>query len=429
MAKKDNKKVSKKHKTRKVIIYSLVITLLIGVLSFIVLDILLSDKNRNTYKDKGLTNEEIINKEYVNGLSTMNEYFSFSLKEDDINQMLTNSTKSTGIPKYVDSVYYVNNNMNHMWCFDLNIPLITTRLIINTHIDSYNNSFVFWIDSMTIGKINARNILQRGGYISNDIFNSLFKNASLPITSSLENNYFIYEPLKFIDYFNLGEVTSELFTSLNTPSRLSVDNTSIGFKLNLEGISQVPLSPLLEEYNLIEELDSKVNNNTLFNSMNSFEETSILEVDENEFTCWIKDFFTKDLEIERVTSELINTYVSAKIHGVNVKFTNNELNIIWEIKLGNIYLNVQESLGISYDSDSFSVSFFRPVEESQLQLILMDDFITRLVTKGFATYSDNNRLLTFLFNEVNMTSNINFFTTKRVAIENNKLIFFITKLI
>ena len=95
-----DKKVSKKHKTRKVIIYSLVITLLIGVLSFIVLDILLSDKNRNTNKDKGLTNEEIINKEYVNGLSTMNEYFSFSLKEDDINQMLTNSTKSTGVPKY-----------------------------------------------------------------------------------------------------------------------------------------------------------------------------------------------------------------------------------------------------------------------------------------------------------------------------------------
>lgn len=429
MNKKEDKQTKKKnHKALKITLIVLVTLITLGIATFIVLDILISDKSKCSYVDKGITNSQIIDTRYLEGLSHLTDNFEFKLGVDDINQMLSNSMKEESISKYPKNAYLEQNEDNFKWCFDLNTHIFDTRLVISTHIESMGNSSKFLIDSITIGKLNASSYLQRGGYISNDGFNSLFSNASLPIESHLESGYFLYEPLKFVNMFNLGEVTSELFTKVNSPERLSVETDSIGFKLNLEGIRVASPAEIGGSYNLPGELEAITSTNEVYNSLTSGEETPVLEVSEENFSKWIKDSYTSEA-IETIEGELINTKVTANIAKVEAMFTNNELIIKWTIKLGKLYFEVSESLGdpLGTDEGGFIMSFDRPLNESGLQIILMDDFIDNLTKTQYVTYDKSGRNLLFDFSNVAMTTKVDNFTDKKVTIINNKLTFFLTK--
>ena len=424
---------SKKHKAFKIIIWTLLIVITLGVAAFIILNILITDKNKNTFVDGGLSNQQIIEKEYVQGLSLTNESFEFKLSLNDVNQMLTNSLKSEEVSDYVKSAYLDIDNTNFKWCFDLKVPVFTTRLVVTTHIEIVGNSYVFLIDSMNIGKLNAWSMLQSGGYISDDGFTSLFYHASLPIESDLEHGYFLYNPTKFISMFNLGEVTSELFTLVNSPERLSVETDSIGFKLNLEGI-RVASPAETDTYDVPGELESALLNKPL-NTLNIGEETTVFSVNQENFSKWIHDWYTKDVVIEEIQSNLVNTKIQAKVVNVGVDFTNNHFKLVWTLKLGNIYFNVSEDLELDVGTyeEEFKNVFERPApsKESTLQKLLMDDFIEVASNKGYLNYLESNRLITFNFESVfDNTSLSSYFSTtwRYVTLSNNTFEFKVTRL-
>lgn len=429
MASKKQSKENKNKKLFKVISYSLIIVLTLGIASFVILSILINDKRRNPNEDNGLTNTQIINKELVQGLSQMDDSFRFRLTEDDINEMLINSLKEESVSKYLESAYVEKERTNFKWCFDLKVPLFTTRLVMNSHIESMESSYALLIDSMSVGKLNAWNLIKNNNYLSNEAFTTLFKNASLPLEAHLDKGYFSYNPKEFVGMFNLGEVTNEFFGLTENPEVFEVEKDTLGFKFNLEGVKWPEPQSSVGSYNLIEEIEAITSNESTYDSLTLNVDTPVLEVSDINFSRWLKDCYSKDLVLEEIESDLINTKVSAILKKVDVFFTNNEFVIKWTIKLGNIYLRVSENIGVASTTNSFKVTFHRPLEESQLQMILMDDFILKTSSLGYASYVEGNRSLTFDFSNVNMSLFVELRTSKRLDIVNNKLTFYLKKIV
>lgn len=426
-----NNKLKNKHKIRNTIIYSLLAILILCLASFVTLNILITDKTRNTNEVANATNEQVIQNRLVESLDSTDDDFDFFLSQDEINVLLSNSLKEDSISKYVESAYYSNNDTNHIWCFDLKVPVFTTRLVISSHIESISNEFyMFKIDSMKIGKINAWSMLISGGYISDDLFNTLFTNANLPISSFLNNGMFLFEPLKFIDSFSLGEVTSELFRRINSLDRLEINPNAIGFKLKLDGVKVDPVEQDLLNFNLPEELGSKL---TLESYENLREgENEILKVSESQFSSWIKNCFSKNKSLETIRSPLSNKTVICKLVNISVSFLNNQFAFVWCLQIGNIYLNVSYSLGEPISASNYKLSFFRSIDESSLETLLFEDFLDNISENEYMHFYQSNYQFDLDFETIINSSSIYLLLSvlfKRLIIENNSLVFYLNNII
>ena len=157
--KDDKDKHSFKKRLKLIIIISALSSLVIVLAGFIFLYIKLSDKNRNTYKERELEVAEIINKNYIDGLKDVSTsgQFSFSLPEEDVNELLSIASKSLN-DKHIESIYYkVGENKHHYFCFDLKRVPFKTRVVVDTvsQVDLENNCFNLAIQKCDIGQVSA----------------------------------------------------------------------------------------------------------------------------------------------------------------------------------------------------------------------------------------------------------------------------------
>lgn len=419
----------KKNKALRVILIVSLSIILVGVLAYLLLNYLISDKTSNSFVDKGDKNQEIIQKEFVNGLSDMNNNFTFSLNEDDINQMLSNSLKKEEVSSYVKSAYLETSDSNFMWCFDLKVPVFTTRVVITSHLEGKS----FKIDSTKIGKLNAMSYLMENNYLTDEMITTLFSNASLPIEGNLKGGEFIYRPEKFPELFDLGEATGEFFQRVNKPEKFEVLTNKIGFRLDISSEIKNPPSSSIS-YGLIDELEATLLENPV-NSLTKFEETTLFTVSEEDFSKWISSWRTPNQVLEEIKSNLSNKKVQAKLVNQRVDFSNNHFTLKWLIKLGNIYFETSEDLGIDLEqyTDEFKNVFERPSKsESSLQKLLMDDFIIVGTSKGYLISEQENDSLTFDFESVFDNTSLLSFSSKTwryVILSNNSFEFVVERIL
>ena len=92
------------------------------------------DSNRNAYETKGYESSKIIKKNYIDGFSktSSTREFNFYLPKDDINELLSKSVEKLN-DKYIESIYYdIGEENHHYFYFDLKVPLIKTRVVLDT---------------------------------------------------------------------------------------------------------------------------------------------------------------------------------------------------------------------------------------------------------------------------------------------------------
>ena len=145
----------------------------------------LHDSNRNAYETKCYESSEIIKKNYIDGFSKTSSTgeFNFYLPKDDINELLSKSVEKLN-DKYIESIYYdIGEENHHYFYFDLKVPLIKTRVVLDTVSveDPANNCYYLSIQNCTIGKMNAFGFLSKKGYISQEFFGKIGEYSNLPI--------------------------------------------------------------------------------------------------------------------------------------------------------------------------------------------------------------------------------------------------------
>ena len=422
MSNKDNK-----HKLRKILIWVISSLFMLLIVSFLIIIFAIRDPNRNNNIDTGITSEEVINKEYVSSLANTSSSFSYSLSDEDINIMLADSLKKEEVSKKISSIYYSVSGDTHTWYVDLNIPLVKTRVKINTHF--INQDFV--IDNMTMGKLDVTKRKLPRYFVNDSILNKIFENANLPIKANLDEGIFKCNPLGFISFFDKQELTNEMFSLANNDNVVSYQENKIGFTLDLSSL--VVDKPNIDEssYDLESELTSKLEEIT-YSSLSNSEARKVLEVSENNFSRYISSFFSDEYVIERHTSNLVSVEVNAKVDLVNVSFKNNSLEINFFIKLGNTYFLVNFPLeeGLAISESSFSLAFHLKENKTSLESSLLSYFLSNVTKSEYISYVDSSELLLFDFTslvdggEIDPLLSLAF---KEMKIESNSLIFTLSK--
>ena len=201
--KKDNKKKHKKLKIWLTIVSCALVVLLTA--TYVTYLITHKDKNRNpnTYNEN--LSVSLIEKNMIDAFSMSKDTgkFSFTLPEQDINQMLKNA-KDHIVEDYVESIYYEAKDNHHYFYIDLKSKLLVeTRVVFDTSLEGLtsDNALVLQIDKVTMGKLPY---LNKAKYLNEEFFKSLSEYSLLPIKFDNSSKKLIVEPLKFMDYFPSG---------------------------------------------------------------------------------------------------------------------------------------------------------------------------------------------------------------------------------
>ena len=354
--KDDKDKHSFKKRLKLIIIISALSSLVIVLAGFIFLYIKLSDKNRNTYKERELEVAEIINKNYIDGLKDISTsgQFSFSLPEEDVNELLSIASKSLN-DKHIESIYYkVAENKHHYFYFDLKKVPFKTRVVVDTvsSVDLENNCFYLAIQKCDIGQLSAFHYLTKKGYISNEFVSKVATHANLPISYDKKTNSIKYEPLKYIDLFRKGDIADLVFDSVKKErSAITLVENDLSFNINFTKFRNADYvevnssTPVVDVYNKVksslEALDSSSLTKNVPYVVDSLSELELTRIINNSFI---------EVKDEDVTSSLTLNKAKYKVSGVNISFISDKL-----IRLS-LNVNINEYIiNINVDAEIYSL--------------------------------------------------------------------------
>ena len=363
------KKQNRKKKAKKIILIVMTILLVLTIAGIIFIYIKLHDGNRNTYETKGYESSEIIKKNYIDGFSKTSSTgeFNFYLPKDDINELLSKSVEKLN-DKYIESIYYdIGEENHHYFYFDLKVPLIKTRVVLDTISveDPANNCYYLAIQNCTIGKMNAFGFLSKKGYISQEFFGKIGEYSSLPISYVAEYNAIKYEPLKYIEQFPQGDVAGLVFDfAKQDVSSYSLTQNNLGFKISFKKFrntnysSEIDSTPVVDVYQRVKQALDELDSSTL-----PIEEPYVIAtLLDKELSAIINDSFeaVKDDDIE---STLTTNKVSFSINRVSLKFIDDiTMKYIYDVSINGYIININqdvEPFGSIYD---FETRFFAAEE-------------------------------------------------------------------
>lgn len=192
LSEEELKKQAKKKKAKKIILIVMTVLFVLTIAGIIFIYVKFHDGNRNKYEAKGYESSEIIKKNYIDGFSKTSSIgeFNFYLPKDDINELLSKSVVKLN-DKYIESIYYdVGEENHHYFYFDLKVPLIKTRVVVDTIsvADPASNSYYLAIQNCTIGKMSAFGYLSKKGYFSQEFIGKIAEYSNLPISYVEEYN-------------------------------------------------------------------------------------------------------------------------------------------------------------------------------------------------------------------------------------------------
>ena len=363
------KKQAKKKKAKKIILIVMTVLLVLTIAGIIFIYVKLHDGNRNQYKAKGYESSEIIKKNYIDGFSktsTTGE-FNFYLPKDDVNELLSKSVEKLN-DKHIESIYYdVGTENHHYFYFDLKVPLIKTRVVLDTVSveDPANNCYYLAIQNCTIGKMPAFGYLQKKGYFSQEFIGKIAEYSNLPISYVAEYNSIKYEPLKYMDQFPLGDVAGLVFDfAKQDVSTYSLTQDNLGFKISFKKFrntnysSEMDSTPVVDVYQRVKQALDELDSSTL-----PIDEPYVVaRLSDKELTAIINNSFevTKDDDVE---SALTTNKASFSINRVSVKFIDDiTMKYIYDVSVNGYIININqevEPFGSIYD---FETCFFAAEE-------------------------------------------------------------------
>ena len=237
--KKEKKGFFKRFWKRIVIISGSIATLV--VVAAVVVVVLLTDKTRFSGKIGSDDSVEVIEKNYIEGFKDTSKTgkFTFQIPEDEMNSVFDKASKSIN-NEYVDRIYYGRGKDNHHYFYiDLNLPVITSRVVIDTLAKEgkVNKEQVIKlsIEKVSLGKINAYNFIKDKGILTSSLFDGFFKSISIPITFNESNNTFTVKPLSYIDNFPTVSTISTTYFKLARESGshvISINPSILGFTVD-----------------------------------------------------------------------------------------------------------------------------------------------------------------------------------------------------
>ena len=369
LSEEELKKQAKKKKAKKIILIVMTVLFVLTIAGIIFIYVKLHDGNRNTYEAKGYESSEIIKKNYIDGFSKTSSIgeFNFYLPKDDINELLSKSVEKLN-DKYIESIYYdVGEENHHYFYFDLKVPLIKTRVVLDTVSveDPANNCYYLGIQNCTIGKMNAFGFLSKKGYISQEFFGKIGEFSNLPISYVAEYNAIKYEPLKYLEQFPQGDVAGLVFAfAKQDTSTYSLTQNNLGFKISFKKFRNTNYSPdidstpLVDVYQRVKQALDEVDSSTL-----PIDEPYVVTtLSDKELTAIINDSLevVKDDDIE---SELTTNKAKFSINRISVKFIDDiTMKYIYDVSINGYIININQDVELFNSIYDFETEFFAAEE-------------------------------------------------------------------
>ena len=195
-----------KHKLKKWLTFYLCLVMVLLTAVYITYLLTHKDTNRDTNTYNENSNVSLIEKNMIDAFSNTKDTgkFSFTLSDQDINQMLKNASNNV-LPSNAESIYYESKDNHHYFYIDLKPKLlVSTRVVIDTSITGVTNinEVVLQINNVSMGKLPYIN---KASYLNEDFFNNISKYSLLPIKYSRSTKTIITYPYKLMEYFPTGE--------------------------------------------------------------------------------------------------------------------------------------------------------------------------------------------------------------------------------
>lgn len=345
------------------------VMLFLTIAGIIFIYVKLHDGSRNKYEVKDYDTNEIIKKNYIDGFSNISStgVFNFSLPQDDVNELLSKSVVKLN-DKYIESIYYESGEDSHHYFYvDLKVPLIKTRVVIDTVsvVDHSTNSYYLSIQNCTIGKMTAFKVLKEKGYISQEFLGKIAKYSNLPISYVKEYNSIKYEPLKYIDQFPLGDVAGLMFDFIKEDKTvISLTQNNLGFKIDFKKFRNFDDK---EDSGATEVVDVYQRVKTALDGIDS----SALPVNEPYPVEFLSDkelsrIINDSYEVVRdddVTSSLTNNKAKFSIESINVKYIDEvTMRYVYDVSVNGYICNINQDVEVFTSIYDFE-TIFQAAEE------------------------------------------------------------------
>ena len=361
--------VDKKKLKKRIILISMIVMLLLTIAGIIFIYIILNDKSRNPNKIKDYEISEIIKKNYIDGFKDISDdgEFTFSLPKEDVNELLSKSVKKLN-NKRIQSIYYDVGEDNHYYFYvDLKKTGIKTRVVIDTllDVDDINKCYYFSIQDCTMGKTPAFSFLSKKGYLSQEFFSKLAEYSNLPI-SYLEKYYRVkYDPLKYMDQFPYGDVSSLMFDFVKeVPDVISLDSSNIGFKVdftkfrNADYASETETTEVVDVYQRVKDTLEAIT----YSSLPIGEPYVVASSTDKELSAILNDSFI-EVKDDEIKSALTSNTANFAINKINVKFIDDvTLRYVYDVSMNGYICNINQDAEVTYDIYDFATSFYSKTE-------------------------------------------------------------------
>lgn len=352
----------KRFKKRILIISGSIITLVI--VATVTLVLLFSDNNRFSGKIGSDDTVEVIKKNYIEGLKDIKSTgkFNFQISEDELNSILNKGTKSIN-SEYINQIYYGRGEKNHHFFYiDLNLPVITSRIVIDTVAKEGKNQIIkLYIRKTSFGKTNGYKFAKDKGILTSSFFNSFFKTCKLPITYNEKNLTFTVKTLEFLENFPKSSTISTTFFNLakdiGSPV-LKINLSTLGFSVDFSKFrsSQSLVAhdysdePVINFYTNLQD-DLAVASTLLTDG----DPKTISCISENDFNIALSNSIPSTMK-EEVTSKLTKAKVTSSLVNIQTNFVdegNATISLVYSI---NGYL-VDAIVPLTYVDLTDSISF------------------------------------------------------------------------
>lgn len=360
---------NKKNLYKKICTILVIVLLLLIVAGIIFIYIKLSDKNRNPSKINDYEISEIIKKNYIDGFKDISDdgEFTFSLPKEDVNELLSKSVKKLN-NKRIESIYYDVGEDNHYFFYvDLKRTGVKTRVVVDTllEVDNSSKCYYFAIQDCTMGKTPAFSFLNKKGYFSQEFFSKIAEYSNLPISYLEEYNRIKYEPLKYMDQFPYGDISSLMFDFVKeVPSTISLDQSSLGFKVDFTKFKNADYAPDTETTEVVD-VYKRVKDAleaATYSTLPLGEPYTVTSISDKEFSSILNDSFI-EVKDDEIKSSLTSNTANFSINKINVKFIDDvTLRYVYDVSVNGYVCNIDQDGEVSYDIYDFATSFFTKIE-------------------------------------------------------------------
>ena len=392
--KKEKKGFFKRFKKLIFVLSGSIITLVIVTTVTVV--ILLSDKSRFSGKIVSDNTVEVTKKNYIEGFkdSKSTGKFTFQIPEEDFNSIYNKGSKSIK-NNYVEQIYYGRGeNKHHYFYIDLNLPIITSRVVIDTVAkESKDLTIKLAIEKVSLGKVNAYKFIKDKGILTSNFFNDFFKTCDVPITFNEKNNTFTVKPLEFLDNFpNTSNISTTFFKmakDIGSPV-IKIETASLGFTLDFSKfrssstLSAVDYSgELATDFN--SELDTQLQSaHTL---LTDDDPKTIYQISEDELSKALSLSISNTMK-EEVTSSLTKQKVTNALVNIQANFINEDRMTLGLIYSFNGYL-VDALVPLDFN-DFSSDAEFNSYFEIQYEISIGSDIEEDIETNTYVQFFINN---------------------------------------